>query len=111
MNFLAICISLAVIDASTIRCGAEEVLILGITCPEMRAPEGLKTRDALERILVGRRVELKRRGRDSQGRTIAKVFADGRDVACQMVRAGICRESEIGGEYEVCRPIPWPPRR
>ena len=111
MNFLAVCLSFAVIDASTILCGAEEVHILGITCPGIQAPEGSKARDALERVLVGRRVELKRRSRDAEGHTMAKVFADGRDVACQMVRAGICRENESSGEYEDCRPIPWPPRR
>jgi micrococcal nuclease len=111
MDFLAVCLAIVIIDATTIHCGAEEVQIFGISCPDVRSPAGMNARRTLELILTGRHIELKRKGRNAHGRTVAKVFADGRDVACQMVRGGLCREGEDGGEYEDCRAIPWPPRR
>lgn len=97
--------SLRVVDGDTIVLDGERVRIFGLDCPELRNRGGVEARTALERLLRGATVHLKRRGRDRYGRTVAKVFLDGRDVTCTMIRTGLCREFTrySRGEYEECR--------
>jgi len=95
-----------VVDGDTIRVGAERVRIFGLDCAEMRDPGGREAKRALERMIAGRGVTLERIERDRYGRTVAKVFAGGQDVACGMIRAGACREYQrySRGTYSRCRP-------
>lgn len=94
-----------VVDGDTIVVDGERVRIYGLDCPERRDPGGPLATRTLAKMLDGAAIDLKRRGQDRYGRTVAKVFADGRDVTCQMIRAGVCREyvRYSRGEYEGCR--------
>ena len=109
MTALILCALLAIVDGDTVRldCGVgnERVRIYGLDCPERRDPGGPLATRTLRTMLDGKRIEIKRRGRDRYGRTVAKVFADGRDVTCGMIRARVCGEFTrySKGEYEGCR--------
>lgn len=90
----ALALSCIVIDGDTIRCGSERVRLSGIDAPETSAcrpgrrcveGNGLAARAALGKLIEGRELRLVRLGRDRYGRTIAAVYADGRNVACAML--------------------------
>lgn len=107
ISTLVLCLALRIVDGDTIRCGAERVRVYGLDCAEMRDPGGPAAKRALAILLGGRRVEIERIERDRYGRTVAKVFADGRDVICLMIRGGACRWYERYDkrrEYAGCRP-------
>lgn len=96
---------LRVVDGDTIVLDGERIRIFGLDCPEMRDRGGPAAKQAMAALLAGKTVTLKRRELDRYGRTVAKVFADGRDVTCTMIRARVCREfmRYSRGEYEDCR--------
>lgn len=85
-------------DGDTIRCGDERIRLTGIDAPELGrcdsrrrrcAPgDGKASRQALQRLVAGRDLTIVRLGRDRYGRTLAVVFADDRNLACQQLRAG-----------------------
>jgi len=86
-----------VVDGDTIWVGEEKVRIVGLDAPETyqaRCDEeralGQRATGYL-RVLVQRgRVTIKRQDRpDRYGRTLARVYIDGRDVADIMVREGL----------------------
>lgn len=98
-----------VIDGDTLMIDGERIRIYGLDCPEILHPlrgydPGVRAKYALAVLLEGKTITLKRRGTDRYGRTVAKVFADGRDVTCSMIRAKVCREyvRYSKGEYEQC---------
>lgn len=72
-----------VIDGDTIRIqGREErVRIRNINAPELGAPGAVAARKALERITLGKNVELKIVARDRYRRVVAEVFVGGKSVA------------------------------
>jgi endonuclease YncB( thermonuclease family) len=88
----------------------EQVLNFDIDCSSLDTPDGLNARTALERLLVGQQVQLKRRTQNGDARA-RESLRKRRNVARLMVRAGISPASDGNGEYEDCRPIPWPLRR
>lgn len=93
-----------VVDGDTVVLDGERVRIFGLDCPERRDPGGPAATAKLGEILAGKAIWIKRRGQDRYKRTVAKLFVDGRDVACLMIMAGVCREymSYSRGEYEGC---------
>ncbi|QDH33986.1 thermonuclease family protein [Porphyrobacter sp. YT40] len=93
----ALALACTVIDGDTIRCGSERVRLSGIDAPETSAcrpgrrcveGEGQAARRALRLLIEGRNLRLVRMGRDRYGRTIAAVYADGRNVACSPLTNG-----------------------
>lgn len=97
---------LPVVDGDTIVLDGERIRLFGLDCPELRDPGGSAAAATMRALLAGQPLTLKRRGQDRYGRTVAKVFAGGRDVTCMMIRVGACREFTrySRGEYEGCRP-------
>jgi len=93
-----------VVDGDTVVLDGERVRIFGLDCPERRDPGGPAATAKLGEILAGKEIWIKRRGQDRYKRTVAKLFVDGRDVACLMIMAGVCREymRYSRGEYEAC---------
>lgn len=100
----ALALSCAVIDGDTIRCGSERIRLSGIDAPETSAcrpgrrcveGDGLAARVALLKIIEGSELRIVRLGRDRYGRTIAAVYADGRNVACALLagRHAVYREA------------------
>lgn len=86
-----------VVDGDTVRCGKERVRLLGIDAPEIHrcrqgrfcAPgDGQASKRNLQRLLNGS-VRIERITRDRYGRTVAQVYAGGRNVACGQLRDGM----------------------
>ena len=62
--------------------------ILGVDAPESCQPGGERSRDALIRLVMRKTVRLERRGQDSYGRQLGKLWLDEQDVGAELVRAG-----------------------
>lgn len=82
------------IDGDTLRIRDSDdrlhkVRILGIDAPEEGQPFAVAARDHLARVTRDRDVEVTEVGKDSAGRTVAKVRMKGNDVALDMVAAGL----------------------
>ena len=88
--------ALTIVDGDTVRIGKERIRLLGIDAPEIHPcrkgrvcvpGDGQASKRSLERILSGR-ITVSRVGRDRYGRTLAQVYSDGRNAACEQIRAG-----------------------
>ena len=88
----------SVSDGDTIRCQGERIRLLGIDAPELAghcragrncvAGDPLRSKLALEQALAGKRLTIERVGKDRYGRTLGVIYADGRNVSCQLVAGG-----------------------
>lgn len=65
-----------------------KVRLHGIDAPELCQPGGVQARQALESLVLGRRVVVQPGPADSYGRRLARVHAASQDVAQQLVSAG-----------------------
>ncbi len=63
--------------------------IVGIDAPESCQPGGEASRDALIGLVLRRAVQFEPLGQDSYGRQLGRLFVGERDVAAEMVRAGM----------------------
>lgn len=88
--------AIAVIDGDTIRAGDERIRLLGIDAPEIHGcrqgracvpGDGQASRRSLQSMMAGR-ISVQRVGQDRYGRTLAQVYADGRNLACEQLRRG-----------------------
>lgn len=87
-----------VTDGDTIRCGDERIRLTGINAPEMPGhcrrgmdcPPGdpIASTQSLRAFIAGKRLTIRRLGRDRYGRTLAAVYADGVNIACHQLRTG-----------------------
>lgn len=93
----ALFLSCHVIDGDTIRCDRESIRLSGIDAPETSAcrpgrhcveGDGQAATRALRSIIAGKPVTVVRLGRDRYGRTIAAVYVDKRNVACELLARG-----------------------
>ena len=84
------------VDGDTLRCGSERVRLLGIDAPEIHgcpnyrkcAPgDGEASKRSLQ-AMIGGRISVQRIGQDRYGRTLAQVYADGQNLACEQLRRG-----------------------
>lgn len=84
------------IDGDTLRCGVERVRLLGLDAPELHAcregrvcVEGdpVAARNALVN-LIAPGVTITRVGQDRYGRTLALVYARGKNVGCALLASG-----------------------
>jgi endonuclease YncB( thermonuclease family) len=66
----------------------QKVRLAGIDAPESGQPFAKESRDALAALVFGRTVEVVDEGRDPTGRVVARVSANGSDVARQLVASG-----------------------
>jgi endonuclease YncB( thermonuclease family) len=66
-----------------------EVRLQGVDCPEKGQPFGDEARQFTREFLKGRALAVEGLGRDDYGRTLARVSAGGRDLALELVRAGL----------------------
>jgi endonuclease YncB( thermonuclease family) len=88
-----------VIDADTWDVGRERVRLFGIDSPEIDQmcgdqqgrdwACGVWATDQVRALYGGRRVTCERLGQDRYGRTVARCFVDGKDVAREMVAQGL----------------------
>lgn len=96
---------LRTVDGDTIVLNGERVRVAYLDCPEMGHRGGQEAKFAMARLLRGG-IELKPRPQatpahprcqrpgycDRFGRTVASVYANGRDVARRLIASGTCRE-------------------
>jgi endonuclease YncB( thermonuclease family) len=95
-------------DTLVVRSTGERVRLLGVDTPELHpcrcAAEcraGVVAKSYLQGKLDSGQVGLERRGTDRYGRTLATVRIDGRDVAPELISAG------LGRVYHGERRQPW----
>ena len=81
-----------VVDGDTIHVDGERIRIFGLDCPEKRDPGGREATRAMQRLVEGATLAFQRIEKDRYQRTVAKVFANGRDVTREMIRLGVCSE-------------------
>jgi endonuclease YncB( thermonuclease family) len=87
----------SVIDGETLRYGRERIRILGIDAPETEnrarceAERQLaaKAATALTDIIIGKRLEVERHGKDRFGRTLAYIRISGADVGEMLIMADV----------------------
>lgn len=91
---------LSVYDGDTITCNIdigfdlyklEKVRLSGIDAPEVRGSErleGLKSRDALRELTLGKQLRLVNEGTGKYGRTIATLYLDTINISDWMVQNG-----------------------
>lgn len=83
-------------DGDSLNCNGERIRLLGIDAPEFHCPRNRNcvagdphaAKAHLVALIKGRRLTITRIGKDRYNRTLAVVYAGGRNVSCQMVRAG-----------------------
>ena len=85
-------------DGDTLRCGDEKIRLLAIDAPEMPGHcrkgricvEGdpKASRAALALAIEGQHIAIRRMGMDRYGRTLAVVFASGKDLSCLQLAGG-----------------------
>jgi len=68
------------IDGDTLRCGRERVRIEGINAPELKEPGGQQARQRLQRRLEFGEIVIERRGRDKYGRTLGRLYVNGKRI-------------------------------
>lgn len=97
------------IDGDTLRMpDGERVRLLGVDTPETHRPEclaeamlgALATRYTASRLSEG--VTLRREGEDRYGRTLARVYVGGEDLAAALIREGLATEWR-GKQTEWCK--------
>ena len=93
---LILAAAITVVDGDTIRAGNERIRLLGIDAPEIHGcrqgrvcvpGDGQASKRSLE-AMMGGKISVQRVGRDRYGRTLAQVYAGGRNVACEQIRRG-----------------------
>lgn len=66
-----------------------KVRVDGIDAPESGQPFGTKSRQWLADRIFGKTVALEEASKDKYGRSIAKVYYEGRDIGLESIRAGM----------------------
>lgn len=67
----------------------EKIRLYGIDCPEKGQPFGQKAREFTAGIVAGKTVEVKPSAIDKYGRTVAWIYADGKCVNKELLKAGM----------------------
>lgn len=84
------------VDGDSLTCNGERIRLLGIDAPEFHCPRNRQcvagdpraAKAYLAALIQGRSLTIARVGKDRYDRTLAVVYADGRNLSCQMVSAG-----------------------
>lgn len=67
-----------------------KIRLYGVDAPERKQAFGTKAREFLASLVFGQDVIIHPTGRDLYGRTVAKVFINGRDVGLTCIEYGYC---------------------
>jgi endonuclease YncB( thermonuclease family) len=78
--------TVVVLDSSNTQ---YKIRLSGIDAPERSQPFGLRSKEALNALVVGQQVQVDWDKRDRYGRIVGKVIAQGRDVNLIQVRSGM----------------------
>jgi len=90
-NFSGECVGVSDGDTIKVMRGgtAVKVRLLGIDCPEKKQDFGSKAKQATSDMVFGKTVDVKEAGQDKYGRTLGTVFAEGKNVNLELVKAGL----------------------
>lgn len=97
--------AVTVTDGDTLRSGDLRVRLWGIDAPELDERGGSAAKETLIRIVSGQNLICEVKGTDRYRRIVARCeLPDGRDIACEMVAAGMARDwpRYSGGAYAKC---------
>ena len=64
------------------------IRMYGMDAPEKTQDYGIESKQALEKLVNGKTLEIEEKNRDRYGRTVAVVYADGKNVNEEMVKNG-----------------------
>lgn len=95
-----------VIDGQTLSVAGQSIRLWGITTAPLTTTAGKGAAFRAGLIIAGEELTCHPMGKDTYGSTIARCdLSDGRDVACEMVRAGMAEDWPMfsGGAYADCR--------
>lgn len=100
----------SIYDGDTITIEGERIRIMGLDTPEIgsgarcesEANAAVAARNRLSDLLAGAEITLRRDGTDRYGRTLAYVYADGRDVAKALIAEGLARPYHGGRRQDWC---------
>ncbi len=71
-----------------------KIRLAGITCPNLRQPNGQQARKLTRKIAFGKRVVIKPKGMDRYGATVGEVILpNGSNLGHELVKAGLGRYS------------------
>ncbi|MFN4229861.1 thermonuclease family protein [Parvibaculum sp.] len=98
-------------DGDTITIEGERIRIIGLDAPEIgsgarcasEASAAIAARNRLSDLLADAEITLRRDGTDRYGRTLAYIYADGRDVAKLLIREKLARPYDGGHREGWCR--------
>lgn len=98
-------------DGDTFRIGRERIRVLGMDAPEIGSgarcareqKAAIDARDFLRNRMDASEVRIERHGHDIYGRTLARVYVDGSDVAELMLANGLARPYTPGHHPNWCR--------
>ena len=65
-----------------------KIRMFGIDAPEKTQDYGIESKQALEKLVNGKTLEIEEKNRDRYGRTVAVVYADGKNINEEMVKNG-----------------------
>ncbi|WP_083626517.1 thermonuclease family protein [Rhodovulum sp. ES.010] len=93
-------------DTFSLRGVERPIRVWGLDAPERNERGASAATSTLQRLVAGQSLTCRVRDIDRYGRIVGQCFlADGRDVAAQMIAAGVAREYCYfsGGYYGTCR--------
>lgn len=65
-----------------------KIRMFGIDAPEKTQDYGIESKQALEKLVNGKTIEIEEKNRDRYGRTVAVVYVNGKNVNEEMVKNG-----------------------
>jgi endonuclease YncB( thermonuclease family) len=68
------------LDGSTLQCGRERVRVEGLRAPTLNEPGGADARARLDRRIRQGELVIDRQGRDKYGRTLGRIYVNGKRV-------------------------------
>jgi micrococcal nuclease len=90
-SFKGKCVGVKDGDSITVLNGKSpvEIRLEGIDCPEKGQPFGKNAKKFTSSLVFGKIVTVKPETIDRYGRTVARVYVNGRDLSLELVRAGL----------------------
>ncbi len=91
---------ISVIDGNTLQVLANDghtynVMLAGIDCPEIRQAFGEEAKICLEKLTLGKQVEINVIGKDRLGNSLGEVFVNGKkDPRIQLLKEGLAWTTE-----------------
>jgi len=100
---------LIAVDGDSLLLGTERIRVQGVDTPEISCQcerecrAAWAAKDFTAHTIAAGRVEIDRSGKDRYGRTLAKVYVDGKDLAALIVAAGHGRLYNGGRRQSWCQ--------